>query len=80
MTPFILLLAITVGHWLARRALLSVATVSRQGRRIGMASLHERLPVRYPHRDLGALAEVSLDAAPTISARPAAYTTRYAGC
>ena len=57
-TPFILLLAIAVGYWLARRALLPVTTMSRQARRIGMASLHERLPVQNPHDQLGALAGV----------------------
>lgn len=56
--PFILLLAIGVGYWLARRALVPVATMSQQARRIGMASLHERLPVQNPHDELGALATV----------------------
>ncbi len=57
-TPFNLLLAIAVGYWLARRALLPVTTMSRQARRIGVASLHERLPVQNPHDELGALAGV----------------------
>ena len=56
--PFILLLAIGVGYWLARRALVPVATMSRQARRIGMASLHERMPVQNPDDELGALAGV----------------------
>ncbi len=56
--PFILLLAIGVGYWLARRALVPVATMSGQARRIGMTSLHERLPVENPHDELGALAGV----------------------
>jgi len=56
--PFILLLAIGVGYWLARNALAPVATMSAQARRIGMTSLHERLPVQTPHDELGALASV----------------------
>jgi len=56
--PFILLFAIGVGYWLARRALAPVATMSRQARLMGMASLHERLPVQSPHDELGGLAVV----------------------
>ncbi len=59
--PFIVLLAVGVGYWLARRALAPVATMSDQARRIGMMSLHERLPVQNPHDELGALALVMND-------------------
>jgi len=56
--PFILLLAVGVGYGLARRALLPVTTMSQQAQRIGMTSLHERLPVENPHDELGAMAGV----------------------
>ncbi len=56
--PFILLLAVGVGYWLARRALAPVAFMSRRAHTMGMASLHERLPVQNPHDELGSLAGV----------------------
>ncbi len=59
--PFIILLAVVVGYWLARRALAPVATMGDQARRIGMISLHARLPVQNPHDELGALSLVMND-------------------
>jgi heavy metal sensor kinase len=43
--PVVLLLASGGGRWLARKGLAPVVAMSQQARRMGAATLHERLPV-----------------------------------
>ncbi len=54
--PLALLLAAVGGWWLARRAFAPVVAMSEQARRIGAASLTQRLPVANPRDELGQLA------------------------
>jgi heavy metal sensor kinase len=54
--PLFLLIAGIGGYLLARRALAPVATMSRRARELGASTLHERLPVKNPHDELGELA------------------------
>jgi two-component system, OmpR family, sensor kinase len=54
--PILLLVSGAGGYFLAGRALLPVATMSRQARAISATNLHERLPVENPRDELGELA------------------------
>ena len=56
--PVLLLLSGVSGYFLAGRALLPVAAMSRRARAISATNLHERLPVENPHDELGELATV----------------------
>ena len=54
--PVVLLLASGGGWWLARKGLRPVVAMSQQARRMGAATLHERLPVTASDDELGDLA------------------------
>ena len=54
--PVVLLLASGGGWWLARKGLAPVVAMSQQARRMGAATLHERLPVAAADDELGDLA------------------------
>lgn len=55
--PLAILLASGAGYFLARRSLSPVVEMSTQAGRIGADNLHERLPVRNAHDELGHLAQ-----------------------
>jgi len=55
--PLAILLASGGGYFLARRTLSPVVEMSTQASRIGADNLHERLPVKNPHDELGHLAQ-----------------------
>ena len=54
--PILLLLSGAGGYFLAGRALSPVTAMSRRAREISATTLHERLPVKNPRDELGALA------------------------
>lgn len=56
--PILLLLSGAGGYFLAGRALLPVAEMSRRAGAISATNLHERLPVKNPRDELGELATV----------------------
>jgi heavy metal sensor kinase len=56
-----LLLAGTVGYFLARKSLAPVVAMGAHARRIGAANLHERLPVLNANDELGQLATIFND-------------------
>ena len=59
--PFVLILAVLGGYFLAGRALAPVKAVTRKAREINAESLSERLPVQNPHDEIGHLASVFND-------------------
>lgn len=56
--PMAVLLAVGGGWWLASRALLPVARITAQARKISADQLSNRLPVENPHDEVGELATV----------------------